>query len=251
MPKIYSERSIFAAVSAPIILTLKVPVNTIRMCLVQLRGTRLAGLAFGIILSAAAQVSGESKNCMECHAAIKVSSTKATSHEGVASCATCHTVHADPPPPKTGGHFLRAASLTLCNECHANVSYKEFVHPPVKMDCTLCHNPHGGLRAESNALCLECHSAASKSKFESDGPVALFNGQITVPKGYFQNLKLLELRNGRGHPVSNHPVFRKEDQDWPAVSCVVCHKPHGADKSAPMLVTESETFVSLCQRCHK
>jgi predicted CXXCH cytochrome family protein len=143
----------------------------------------------------------------------------------------------------------------LCTTCHAEVATKEFVHEPVKKNCTLCHNPHTGLReglrAQGNTLCLECHSEAGKSKFETDGPVKLFQGQVTLPPRYFPNLQLLALRNDRGHPVANHPVLRSQDADWPEVTCMVCHKPHGADKSPALLVHESDDTYALCQRCHQ
>jgi len=143
----------------------------------------------------------------------------------------------------------------LCATCHAEVATKEFVHEPVKKDCTLCHDPHTslkeGLRAQGNALCLECHLDAAKSKFETDGPVKLFNGKVALPPRYFPNLQLLALSNDRGHPVSNHPVLRSQDSDWPEVTCLACHTPHGADKSASLLVHESQDTYAMCQRCHK
>jgi len=211
---------------------------------------RFVCLAFVTLFSAGAQVSGEEKNCMECHPANKFSLSTKTGHASVAGCGTCHTVHSQQPPPKTGDHFLKATPPALCNECHAEVIKKEFVHEPVKMNCVLCHNPHGGLRAESNALCMECHSAVSKSRFNSDAPVALFSGQIIVPPRYFSKLRVLTLRNDLGHPTTIHPVSRAKDQDFPAVTCLACHKPHGADKSVPMLVTETENFEPLCLSCH-
>jgi predicted CXXCH cytochrome family protein len=169
-------------------------------------------------------------------------------------CETCHIDHGQS-LAGSSSHYLKATPTELCVTCHKGVVAKEFMHDPVRKDCTLCHDPHAdlktGLRAQSNALCLECHSEASKSKFENAGSVKLFGGRVTVPPRYFENLHLLSLANDRGHPVSNHPVLRQKDAEWPAVSCIVCHKPHGADKSASLLVTETETFESLCQECHK
>jgi predicted CXXCH cytochrome family protein len=175
--------------------------------------------------------------CLGCHQNQKP-------HGG--SCVECHEPHA------SNRKFLMASpGASLCSRCHAAVAKKEFVHEPAKSDCTLCHNPHGGLRAEGNALCLECHSVDSKSKLEAPDRLTLFGGQITLPAQHFRDLKLLELTNDRGHPVANHPVLSKADGKTSALSCLTCHNPHGADNSAPMLVTESPTMTSLCQRCHK
>jgi predicted CXXCH cytochrome family protein len=182
--------------------------------------------------------------------------TNGSGHPAIAmGCGTCHIDHTQSPLGKGNPHYLTADPSVLCATCHAEVATKEFVHEPVKKDCALCHNAHlglkEGLRAQGNVLCLECHLDATKSKFETDSPVKLFNGQVTLPPRYFKNLQLLALSNDRGHPVSNHPVLRNQDADWPEVTCMACHKPHGADKSPSFLVHESEDTYSMCQRCHK
>lgn len=182
--------------------------------------------------------------------------TKGSIHAAVAmGCGTCHIDHTQASAGKGNLHYLMVDKSVLCATCHAEVVTKEFIHEPVKKDCTLCHNPHlglkDGLRAQGNALCLECHLDQAKSKFETGNPVKLFNGQVTLPAHYFQNLQLLALQNDRGHPVANHPVLRSQDSDWPEVTCMACHKPHGADKSASLLVHESDDIYSMCQRCHK
>jgi predicted CXXCH cytochrome family protein len=193
--------------------------------------------------------------CLGCHSMLQDFLSKDTGHPAMRmGCQTCHTDHAQSSSTDRTEHHLIAAPGELCITCHAEIVKTEFVHEPVKRDCTLCHGPHAGLknglRAQSNALCLECHLDSTKSKFETDGPVKLFGGQVTLPPRSFQNLRLLALRDDRGHPVSNHPVLRAQDADWPAVSCTVCHNPHGAEKSAALLVAEVENFA-LCQGCHK
>ena len=209
-----------------------------------------------LIVVRLAPVSADDKACLGCHPTMQALLSKADAHPAMAmGCGTCHVDHTQFAAAMPRAHHLKATIANLCVTCHAEVVKKEYVHEPVKKDCTLCHNPHDavrdGLRAQSNALCVECHSDAFKPRFETNGPVKLFNGQVTVPANYFQNLQLLSLPNDRGHPVSNHPVLRKADAEWPAVSCTVCHTPHGANKSASLLVTDMENFESLCQRCHK
>ena len=218
-----------------------------------MRPVNLAFVAFALCFGRA---HADDKACLDCHQMIQAIVNKGQIHPAMAmGCQTCHTDHRQS-STNPAGHYLKSAPSTLCLSCHPDIVKKEFVHEPVKRDCTLCHSPHAslqeGLRAQSNALCLECHSDASKSKFEASGPVKLFDGRVTIPPHYFENLPLLALRDGRGHPVSNHPVFWKEDANWPALSCTVCHKPHGADKTASLLVTEDANyFETLCQRCHK
>jgi predicted CXXCH cytochrome family protein len=221
-------------------------------------------IALVTLVASAAWALTKTQECLDCHAALQNPVTNSVSHavnhgSTAFDCANCHLDHKAQsdanPSVKLSQPYLIAARQQLCQTCHNEITHKTFVHEPAKLDCTICHNPHGeaaaSLRAESNALCLECHSTASKSKFEAGGPVTLFGGQVTLSVRLFGELKLVDLTNDRGHPVSNHPVRRPQDAHWPAVSCVGCHSPHGADHSSTLLVTESETFVSLCQRCHK
>lgn len=216
---------------------------------------RVFSLVMGVMYSGLAIASVDDKICVGCHESVQALITNGSIHPAMAmGCGTCHIDHTQ--TSRTGNtHYLTADISVLCTTCHAEAVTKEFVHEPVKRDCTLCHNPHldlkAGLRAQGNALCLECHLEAEKSKFETDGPMKLFNGKVTLPPRYFRNLRLLALSNDRGHPVANHPVLRSPDAEWPEVTCVACHKPHGADKSASLLVHESDDTYSMCQRCHK
>jgi predicted CXXCH cytochrome family protein len=212
-------------------------------------------VVFAMLVFGAAPVAADDTACLNCHAMIQTFVSKESGHPAMAlGCQTCHTDHTQSAAADRAQHYLTGTPGELCITCHAEIVKKEFVHEPAKKDCTLCHDPHAGLkeglRAQSNALCLECHLDATKSKFETAGPVKLFGGRVTLPPHYFQNLRLLALRDDRGHPVSNHPVLRDQDASWPAVTCTVCHNPHGADKGAALLVAEVENFA-LCQGCHK
>lgn len=164
----------------------------------------------------------------------------------------CDTCHAE---PKAGKVVLKRSVAELCSTCHARILKRQILHEPVKTNCIICHNPHAGekanLRAAVNVVCLECHSSQVQASFNGDAPVRLFGGQVTLAARPFQNLRLLELSNERGHPVSNHPVAWKADKNWPDLNCTTCHDPHGSDKSPMYLVTGEETPIALCQRCHK
>ena len=213
-----------------------------------------AGLVLGVFLFAGASAWADDATCLGCHKAVRQAAAGRFSH-GAVGCASCHTEHGPNPGKTAGDHLLISKPPGLCAGCHDKVMNKEFSHEPTKSDCTICHNPHAGtaadLRADSNAICLECHSTANRSKFETDSPVKLFGGQVTLPARPFQNLRLLELRSDRGHPVSNHPVNRPADANSPAVRCTTCHDAHSANNSAAFLVTETETAAPLCQRCHQ
>jgi len=220
---------------------------------------RYATIVCAIVLASGTTANADDQACLGCHpmiqAAIQAAASNGISHPAIAlGCATCHVDHGPNPTTAAASQYLKATGSALCQTCHAGVLAKEFVHEPAKTDCSFCHNPHGGpganLRAESNALCLECHSTDAKSKFGKETPTKLFTGQVTVPAGTFGEVKLVDLHADRGHPVSNHPVLRAADKEWPAVSCVACHNPHGANNSPAFLQNESETFL-LCLRCHQ
>ena len=197
----------------------------------------------------------DDKACLGCHDMIEQIASKEPRHPAMAlGCKTCHVDHTLPAANRKAP-YLNGSPAEVCVPCHDALLKKEFLHEPAKKDCTICHSPHeglkDGLRAQSNMLCLECHSDSQKAKFEGSGPVKIFGGKVSLLPHDFENLQLLALRDDRGHPVSNHPVLRPADAGWPALSCIVCHQPHGADKSAALLVTEAPNFESLCQGCHK
>lgn len=218
----------------------------------------MAILLFGCAATLASAVAAPAeKSCADCHATIRgVAASKIPHADGTFGCDSCHVDHTKSPDASKSRFKLTSAPGELCQSCHADLlAGKEFAHEPAKKDCTLCHNPHEPaakrLRAASNALCLECHSTSNQPKFEADAPAQLFGGQVTLTPKPFENLHLLALKNDRGHPVSHHPVLRKADAEWPAVSCSTCHTPHGANSSALLTTKENETTAALCQRCHK
>ncbi len=190
-----------------------------------------------LLLAAAGAATGNigtDEACLGCHTLLRPATSAKNLHPAMGGgCDACHVTHGENPKPKPGEFYLAAKVTELCSACHAGKAAKEFVHAPVAQDCTFCHDPHasGGLMlktAEPNKLCLGCHLAGASG-----------------------SAKTIALSEGRGHPVSNHPVSRKEDKEWPAISCLTCHDPHSTDKSSQLLVTETETFESLCLRCHK
>ena len=143
------------------------------------------------------------------------------------ACAECHAAG-------TSGFAPRRTAEEACFGCHKDMkeamAAAKFVHgPSQKMECTLCHDPHGERqRMETwrgrNETCVACHSGYDKTPHVIGG---------------FAN-------QSAGHPISvqMNPLSPSE-----TLSCGACHNPHYAN--TPMhygyLATERN---QLCKMCH-
>ena len=102
----------------------------------------------------------------KCHAEM---GTASYVHTPIAqeACAYCHDVAAS-----KARYGLIKSDLDLCLSCHEKQKafYKQaVVHPPVKMDCISCHNPHQSAYRfqletgpSSARLCFACHDEDDK-----------------------------------------------------------------------------------------
>jgi predicted CXXCH cytochrome family protein len=202
--------------------------------------------------------------CVTCHSDKAELIEKAkVQHPGAAGdCTDCHSPHASSQPglPKTN-------AVDICLGCHSDIAdlAKKSVHhqPAFTQGCATCHTPHGGendhlLRAKGNALCLECHGPDSvPQKLEAEHVLTIFDGQVKLPEDYYQKnqVAILPLRYGLGHPVANHPVGDVMD---PAninrvkthLACLSCHQPH-ASAHADLLVKDQQNNMAFCDTCHK
>ncbi len=104
----------------------------------------------------------------------------------------------------------------LCVQCHESMrtrlTQKAHVHPPVKEECTTCHDPHGAgnnmmLKASPPGLCVECHDAIEEVMEDS----AVTHDALTTGK-----------------------------------SCSGCHQPHASDVEHILLIQP----MDLCLSCH-
>ena len=202
--------------------------------------------------------------CVTCHSdTAKFIETAKVPHPGAAgNCTDCHNPHASNQPglPKTD-------SVSICLQCHTDIDdlRKKPVHhqPAFDQGCAVCHTPHGGdidhlLRAKGNALCLECHGPDSvPQRNQADHVLTIFRGQVRLPEDYYQKnqVPILPLRFGLGHPVEYHPVSDVMDPTDQSkvktpLSCLSCHQPH-ASAQPGLLVNDQTDNVQFCDDCHK
>lgn len=202
--------------------------------------------------------------CVTCHDdKAKLIETAKVQHPGAAGdCTDCHSPHASRQPglPKTN-------AVDICLGCHSDIAdlAKKPVHhqPAFVQGCATCHEPHGGnndhlLRVKGNGLCLECHGTdAAPQKLEAVHMITIFNGNVKLPEDYFQKnqVVILSLRFGLGHPVQGHPVSDVMD---PAditkvkthLACLSCHQPHSSAQPG-LLVKDQQNNMVFCDACHK
>ncbi len=202
--------------------------------------------------------------CVTCHADIgdQIGKAKVQHPGAMGDCTDCHSPHASNQPglPKTD-------AVNICVGCHNDIGdmgKKAVLHQPVfDQGCSTCHTAHGGdddhlLRVQGNGLCLECHGPdASAQKVEGKPLLSIFKGQVLLPDKYFvtNQVPILPLRYGLGHPVEGHPVADVMD---PAnatrvktpLSCLSCHQPH-ASAQADLLVNDRPDDMQFCDICHK
>lgn len=197
-----------------------------------------------------------SELCFVCHEEMKNRIASAKVKHGlleVGACTDCHDPHGS-----NQERLLKEPVKALCESCHADViAEKKFIHRPLHTSCVLCHDPHASdfpkhLHAGLNNLCLECHGPKALSIVQGQGPVVLFNGQVSLPAKPFEDIRWLRLdiEGKRGHPFPNHPVFSPQGDSKAEINCLSCHLPHAANGSPDLLVTEKADSSVLCVRCH-
>ena len=105
----------------------------------------------------------ETELCFACHKHQKSQLFRSSHHplrEGLMTCSSCHEPHA----VLEGRPVDRDAVAETCYRCHAQMRGPFlWEHPPVREDCTTCHEAHGSnhlklLRAKEPYLCQRCHS---------------------------------------------------------------------------------------------
>jgi predicted CXXCH cytochrome family protein len=195
--------------------------------------------------------------CAMCHdeAAKKIENAKFPHAGAQGDCTACHNPHAGRYP-----RFVSPDPVGVCDSCHADLlelrNSKHVTHSPVSGQCSICHAPHGGdnpklLRAQKDDLCLECHGSEVKgTPVAGTDKLSIFDKTVELPAKYLQSATHLQLQNGKGHPVKNHPVSGPDPSNKGAqFGCLRCHVPHAGDSK--LLVTGGTgTGGPLCSQCH-
>jgi len=203
--------------------------------------------------------------CLTCHDdKAKLIDSAKVQHPGAnGDCTDCHNPHASKYAglPKTNG-------VEICLGCHSEQSEmlasKKVLHQPAfAQGCAICHEPHGSaneklLRATGNSLCLECHGPDARPVDVKDSHlVTIFGGKVRLPDNYFtkNNVSVLPIKNGKGHPVPAHPIEDIRDLNDltkinTAINCLSCHQPH-ASAARALLAKDQKPSLEFCRNCHK
>jgi predicted CXXCH cytochrome family protein len=157
----------------------------------------------------------ETADCIQCHDARQSNSPKLmqaflhSPFEGK-ECDDCHA------QPKNGKVVLTGGDVkSTCGMCHEEqakqIAAAKVKHPGAQEDCTVCHNPHGGmspgfLQPNPVAACLACHPE-----------------------------RVEDLKKKHVHqPASD-------------LGCATCHEPHGGNNTH---LLRKANVNELCLECH-
>jgi DmsE family decaheme c-type cytochrome len=121
-------------------------------------------------------ITGEA-TCLECHRGHAFEAWEASEHRSASvRCTSCHTLHV----PAVERAYERISDR--CFECHSEVraaGYMPSRHPIAegKMECTDCHNVHGGMEpwvldGSAREMCLQCHAQYEGPFLFEHAPVA-------------------------------------------------------------------------------
>ncbi len=203
----------------------------------------------------------------------------------VGECSICHRSHGSDYPKL----LTTATTNELCFSCH-EVTHEEltkfqYVHEPVKENCTQCHNPHGAENAgllpkPTQEMCFDCHegvkhtvqSAAVKHKVmdnQTECTACHSPHASTVPKNLKADPKTLcmgchdkaiKLDNGKFLANFKAEVDGKKYPHGPVSQndCSACHISHGSDNFRLLVKPYPDKFYApfdlknyeLCFQCH-
>lgn len=177
-------------------------------------------------------------------------------------CDRCHTLldqGTGGSSPTSHQFSTTTSTLQLCGQCHVKLEEKLPVqHEPFHMDCTVCHNPHGGglryyVRAEKpDQLCMDCHSDLLTGMRYHHGPIAYGSCLVchTAHDSEYEGLLAreparvclychVEFRSGAERAGSVHEPVKE--------SCYECHNPHGGNVRGFFPKSQAE----MCRSCHE
>ncbi|MGD9589535.1 MAG: DmsE family decaheme c-type cytochrome [Pyrinomonadaceae bacterium] len=177
-----------------------------------------------------------SESCLSCHAGKEAHNNfrRGDHWRNNVGCTECHSAHGpDLPkfelgsttrvgdssaqkPGQVEKAMLRASDPQLCISCHSEVKAqfnKPFRHRVMEgtMNCSDCHNPHGGFESKQTKLSVGADAACVKCHTNKQGPFVFEHGPLKLE------------------------------------GCTACHTPHG---SANPKMLKRRQVRQLCLECH-
>lgn len=177
-----------------------------------------------------------SETCLSCHAGKEAHNNfrRGDHWRNNIGCTECHTSHGSDLPKfslsssiRTGNAsaqnpgqaeraMLRASDPQLCVSCHTEVKSqfnKPFRHRVMEgtMNCSDCHNPHGGFESKQTKLSVGADAACIKCHTNKQGPFVFEHGPLKIE------------------------------------GCTACHTPHGS--SNPKMLKRRQVR-QMCFECH-
>ena len=194
-------------------------------------------------------VETQNKMCLNCHQGGEHIGWQGSKHGGNdLACADCHTIHTAHDPVTA-----KKTQADVCYKCHADKRadfYKPSRHPvrEGQMDCTDCHNPHGGdteaqlLKPTLNQTCYTCHAEKRGPFLWEHAPVAEDCSLCHTPHGSIQPALLSKrapLLCQQCHSQMGHPSIEQTTAGLPSGmpsafllngACLNCHSQvHGSN----------------------
>ena len=177
-------------------------------------------------------------------------------------CTACHVSSA-----AAGEYALTADVKTVCLKCHQNIlgskAYQHNLNDP--RSCLNCHNAHTSsadalLSAPQKDLCLRCHFGGDKYKGRKKEDYLTHNGlecaNCHTPHGS-DNPQYLKSQgedicigchtdaHKGSHPLGPNVIDPRTNTP---VTCLSCHKLHGADFKPYLPLNPA---MELCIQCHR
>lgn len=177
-----------------------------------------------------------SETCLSCHAGKEAHNNfrRGEHWRNNIGCTECHSAHgpelgkfrvnsttlvgdaAAQKPGQAHKAMLRSSEPQLCMTCHSETKAqfnKPFRHKVLEgtMNCSDCHNPHGGFEAKQTRLAVGTDAACIKCHTNKQGPFVFEHGPLKLE------------------------------------GCTTCHTPHGS--SNPKMLKRSQVR-QMCFECH-
>ena len=195
----------------------------------------------------------ESSICSECHSSI--SKGKYVHSAMTMGCTTCHQVKNE-----KGVTYVNLVDpvTQLCLTCHS-IAQDKVLHRPYKLgDCIVCHSPHASdfpahTWVSQQDTCLGCHARA-RLKVNARKKTVRVPWGITLTFNQMQGWMYLNLNATltANHPVEGHPVSGPNTAlgpKAPPITCLSCHRPHGANHANLLPKMPPDPGMSLCKTC--